>query len=100
MNWNKYNKMLHCKIPELLNNSTVAKCWTRKWIKVNDFSGNQYSINKNIRFKAPILASDMCDYSDVYIVVNGTITADGTVIANERNKKLTFRNNALFTLYI
>ena len=30
MNWNKYNKMLHCKIPELLNNSTVAKCWTRK----------------------------------------------------------------------
>ena len=42
----------------------------------------------------------MCDYSDVYIAVNGTITADGTVIANERNKKLTFRNNALFTLYI
>ena len=92
--------MLHCKIPELLNNSTVSKFWTRKGIKVNDFSGSHYSINKNIRFKAPILASDMCDYSDVYIAVNGTITADGTVIANKRNKKLTFRNNALFTLYI
>ena len=33
------------------------------------------------------LALDMCDCSDVYIVVNGIITADGTVNANERNKR-------------
>ena len=28
---------------------------------------------KNIRFKAPMLRSDMCDYSDAYFVANETI---------------------------
>ena len=38
----------------------------------------------------------MCDYSDTYIVVKGTITAEGTKNVNKRNKKLTFQKNALF----
>ena len=56
------------KISKLLNNSTVSKFVTRKWIEVNDLSGGQYSVNKNIRFKAPMLRSDCCDYSDAYIL--------------------------------
>ena len=45
----------------------------RNWIKVNVLSG-QYSINKNINFKTSILGSDICAYSDEYIVVKGRIT--------------------------
>ena len=34
---------------------------TRKWIEVHDQSGGVYSINKQIRFKTPMLKSDFCD---------------------------------------
>ena len=44
--------------------------------------------------------SELCDSSDAYIVVDGTISVTGTVNANTRNKKLTFKNNALFKLCI
>ena len=65
--------MEHCKISKLSNNSTVSKLVTKKWIEVNDLSSGQYSIDKSLRFKTSVLRSDLCDYSDVYIVVKGTI---------------------------
>ena len=65
--------MEHCKISKLSNNSTVSKLVTKKWIEVNDLSCGQYSIDKSLRFKTSVLRSDLCDYSDVYIVVKGTI---------------------------
>ena len=37
----------------------------------NDLSSGQYSVNNNIRFKTSMLRSDLCDYSNAYIVVNG-----------------------------
>ena len=40
--------------------------------------------------------SDLCDYSDAYIVVKRKITVKGYDNANRRNKKLTFKNNASF----
>ena len=33
-----------------------------------DLSCGQYSVNKNMRFKTPLIKSDLCDYSDAYIV--------------------------------
>ena len=39
-----------------------------------------------------MLRSDLYGYSGVYIVVKGRITVDATDDANERNKKLTFKN--------
>ena len=45
-----------------------------------------------------MLRSDLCDYSDTYIVVKGTITITGKN-NNRRNKKLTFMNNAPFLLW-
>ena len=89
--------MEHYKIPEVLNDYTVSKFVTRKWIEVNDLSSGQYSVNENIRFKTSMLRSDLCDYSDAYIVVKGRISVTGTNNANRRNKKLTFKNNAPFT---
>ena len=61
--------MEHYEISKLLNDSIVSKSVTRKWIEINDLSNGQSCISKNIRFKTPMLRSDLCDYSDVYIVV-------------------------------
>ena len=77
--------MEHYKISKLLNDSTVSKFMTRKWIEVNDLSKGQYSANKNIRFKTPILRLTLCYYSDVHIVMKGRITVEGTNDANKRN---------------
>ena len=68
--------MEHSKISKLLNNSTVSKFVTKKWVEVNDLSSGQYSINKNIRFKNSMLRSDLFDYSDSYIAVKGAITVE------------------------
>ena len=68
----------------------------KKWIEVNDLSRDQYSPNKNIRFKTSMLRSDLFDYRDAYIVVKGIIAVEGTNDANKRNKKLTLKNNTTF----
>ena len=47
-----------------------------------------------------MLRSDLCDYSDAYIVVKGDITltkTSGRAITDIRNRFLTFKNNAPFT---
>ena len=43
-----------------------------------------------------MIRSDLCDYSDTYIVVKGAITVKGYNDADKRNKKLIFKNNASF----
>ena len=47
-----------------------------------------------------MLGSDLCDYSDAYIVVKGKIIVRGANDANRINKKLTFKNNAPFRFWI
>ena len=47
--------MEHSKIFKLLNDSTVSKFVTKRWIKVNHLSSSQYSVNKNIRFNTSML---------------------------------------------
>ena len=68
---------------------------TKKWIEVYDQSEKNYNVNKEIRFKTSMLRSDLCDFSDAYIVVKGNIT-----IANpdnaKKNKAIAFKNNAPF----
>ena len=65
-----------------------------------DESRGKYN-NSNIRFKASLVKSNLCDYSDAYILIKGTITvpntaAAGTVV-NNTNKKVIFKNPASFT---
>lgn len=81
---------------KLLNDLTVSTFVTRKWIEGNDLSGGQYTLNKNIRFKPPMLRSDLCDYNNAYFVVKGVITVEGTDDANKRNTNLTFKNTVRF----
>ena len=68
---------------------------TKKWIKVYDQSEKNYNVNKEIRTKTPMLRSDLCDFSDVYIVVKGDITVTRSDNA-KRNKSVAFKSKAPF----
>ena len=72
---------------------------TREYVRVNSLC-NTYNENKSIRFKTPMLRSDLCDYADAYILVNGMITVTAAAGANnirdKKNRKLILKNNAPF----
>ena len=78
------------------DNKDLPKYVTKKWIEVYDQSEENYNPNKEIRIKTPMFRSDLCDFSDAYIVVKGDITVDGNNNANKRDKNLVFKNNAPF----
>ena len=67
---------------------------------MNDDSGGTYNPNKQIKFNTTMLKSSLCDQSDAYIHVKGTVTVNktGTTAApNNRNKKVILKNCAPFT---
>ena len=101
------------------DNKDLPKFVTKKWIEVYDQSEGNYDVNKEIRIKTSMLRSDLCDFSDAYVVVKGDITvvkkiftandfkapsntANNANVTNTVNnnefgeKKLVFKNNALF----
>ena len=70
--------MEYDKINNLLDSESenLSKFVTRQYVKVNSLS-NTYNENKSIIFRTPMLRSDLCDYTDAYILVNGAITVAG-----------------------
>ena len=72
------------------------------WVEVYDQSGNaedRYKPSKQIRFKTSMLRSDLCDFSDAYIVVKGVITVtktNGRDFIDIRNRFLAFKNNTIY----
>ena len=55
----------------------VPRFITKKLIKAHDQVGNaedRYKPSKQIWFKTSMLRSDLCDFSDAYIVAETTIT--------------------------
>ena len=95
--------MEYQKIANLLDNETnqSSKFRTRNWIEINDESRGTYPVNKQIKFKTPMLRSSLCDYADAYILVRGNITVNNTAAegaaANNAAKKVIFKNCAPFT---
>ena len=77
------------------HNKYLPKFVTKKWIEVYDQSEKNYNPNKEIRIKTSMPRSDLCDYSDAYIIVKGTITVTNPNDAN-KNKEVTFKNDAPF----
>ena len=80
----------------------LSKFVTREYVRVNSLS-NTYKENKSIRFKTPMLRSNLCDYSDAYMLVKGTITVTAPGVINnpnnlrdKRNRPLILKNNAPF----
>ena len=66
------------KIPNFLDTTSddkdLPKFVTKKLVEFYDQSGGNYNVNKEIRIKTSMLRSDLCDFSDAYIVVKGNIT--------------------------
>ena len=100
--------MEYQKIVNLLDNGATlnasnqpSKFRTKNWVEINDESRGTYSVNRKIDFKASLLRSSLCDYSDAYILVKGNISVNNTAAdgaaANNTNKKVIFKNCAPFT---
>ena len=98
--------MEYQKIANLIDDASdqPSKFRTKNWVEINDESRGTYNVNSQIKFKTTMLKSSLCDYSDPYILVKGTITVNNTAAAdadaNNTNKKVIFKNCAPFTNYI
>ena len=71
----------------------VPRFLTKKLVEVHDQSGSaedRYKPSKQIKFKTSMQRSDLCDVSDAYIVIKGTISVADPNDANY-NKKLALR---------
>ena len=72
-------------------------------VEINGESRGVYNVNSQIKFKTTMLKSSLCDYSDSYILVKGTITITGAGAdaaarqADERDEGAVFKNCAPFT---
>ena len=100
MEHDKINNLLLSEDNEM--SEKLSKFLTREYVKVNSLS-NAYNENKSIRFKTPMLRSNLCDYCDAYILAKGTITVtapgannNANNIRDKRNRPLILKNNAPF----
>ena len=70
------------------DNKDLAKFVTKKWVEVYDQSQGSYDVNKEIRIKTLMLRSDLCDFSNAYVVVKGTIAVVRPNNAKKKKKKV------------
>ena len=107
--------MEYQKIINLLDDTTnqPSKFRTRNWVEINEESRRDYNDdynennnitddnNNSIKFKTSLIRSSLCDYSEAYILVQGTITVPNTaaagVVVNNTNKKVVFKNCTPFS---
>ena len=103
--------MEYQKIIDLLEKTPnqPTKFRTKNWVERNDDARGTYNKDSKIEFKTSMLKSSLCDYSDAYILVGGTITMDragakdnnnddnNAKLFDEVNKGLIFKNWVLFT---
>ena len=91
--YQKITNLLAATLDEML------KFITKKWVEVRHQSGNLENSqpSKPIVFRTSLLRSNLCDFSDVYIVVKGEVAVAGGSNASKKNRSLAFKSNALFT---
>ena len=95
--------MEYQKIANLIDDASnqPSKFRTGNWVEINDESRGAYNVNSQIKFKTTMLKSSLCDYSDAYILVKGTISVNNTAAAgaavNNDDRKVIFKNCAPFT---
>ena len=79
------------------------KFGTKKWVEIKYDARLTYNTNRQIKFKTIILKSSLCDYSDAYILVKGSITITGDGVddtakrADEIKKDVILKNCPPFT---
>ena len=77
------------KLTNLLDNTLnqPSKLRRRNQVEINDDTHETYNTNSQIRFKTSMLNSTLCDYSDTYILVKGTISvAAGAAVGGNNDK--------------
>ena len=95
--------MEYQKIINLLDNAPnqPSKFRTENLVQINGESTGTYNTGVQIKFKTTMLKSVLCDYNNAYILVKVKISVDNTAAAsadaNNTNKKVIFKNCALFT---
>ena len=95
--------MAYQKVANLLHSASnkPSKFGKKNLVEINDDIRGAYSPNKQIRFKAAMLRSSLCDYSDAYVLVKGNILVNNTAAAgaaaNNAVKKVIFKNCSPFT---
>ena len=84
---------------------------TKKWYVINDENNTNYGVDKNtgannpdtIKYDIRVLKTNLCDYAEAYILVDGTIRAEAerapltAPLADIDNARLTLKNCAPFT---
>ena len=67
------------------------------WYVINDQNDTEYGEgsenDSSIELETKVIKSNLCDYSDTYILVTGDITTEG----GKGNTKVVFKNCGLFT---
>ena len=86
------------KIVNLLGDANNASLkFARKWYVINDQNNAGYGDgdedSTTVKFEANVIKSNLCDYSDAYILVTKNVTATG----GDANTRVAFRNCASFT---
>ena len=90
----EYDKINNLLLSEDNENEILSKFVTRKYVRVNSLL-NTYNENKSIRFKTRMLRSNLCDYSDAYILVKGTTTVTAPGVNNNANNIRDKKNRPL-----
>ena len=70
------------KTKNLLDNTPDQqfKFRTKNWVETNNDSRGMYNTNRYIKLRASVLKSSLCNYSDLYILVKGTISVVNVVL--------------------
>ena len=68
----EYDKINNLLLSEDIESEKLSKFVTREYVRVNSLL-DTYNENKSIRFKTPMLRSNLCDYSDAYILVKDIV---------------------------
>ena len=82
--------------PNLPSNFRTKIC-----VEINDDSHGTYNTNSQVKLKTLMLKPSLCDYSDAYIFVRGTISVtnikNAGVATINNSKIVVFKSCALFT---
>ena len=70
-----------------------SKFAARKWYVINDQNNTDYGEGNEDSTTIKYIKSNLCDYSNAYILVTGNITATG----GDANTRVAFKNCAPFT---
>ena len=98
----EYDKINNLLLSEDNESEKLSKFVTGEYVRVNSLL-DMYNENESIRFKTPMLRSNLYDYSAAYILVKGTITVTAlganngaNNIRDKKNRPLILKNNAPF----